>query len=146
MGVCVLCACACIRVHAYVCVHTCACACVHACDCVSVCVTVTMCMCVCVCVYMHTCVYVPRNLRICAIPRLCCTFSESRTIVVQSFTPTRMCRNHLVVAREATKKNGDFVSVLQNSRVQAMIVWLSLVENKPALLRTWSGDLLVKSE
>ena len=27
-----------------------------------------------------------------------------------------------------------------------MIVWLSLVENKPVLLRTKSGDLLVKSK
>ena len=96
----------------------------------------------------HMCsTYVPCNLRICAISRLRCAFSESRdcalelrdleiaqytfaisrlrTYSAQSFTPTRMCRNHPVVMREATK-NGDFVSVLQNSRVQAMIVWLSL--------------------
>ena len=44
------------------------------------------------------------------------------------------------------QKNGDFMYILQNSRVQALIVWLSLVKNKPALPRTQSGDLLVKSE
>ena len=67
-------------------------------------------------------------LHILRIPRL-------HNYSAQSFTLMRMYRNHLMVTREATE-NGNFVSVLQNSRVQAMIVWLSLVENKPALLWT----------
>ena len=33
-----------------------------------------------------------------------CAISRLRNTPAQSFTPTCMCRNHLVVAKEATKK------------------------------------------
>ena len=60
-------------------------------------------------------IYVPHNLEIAlCILRILrlrtiaaqyhCAISRLRNHSVQSFTPTCMCRNHLVVAREATKK------------------------------------------
>ena len=132
-------------------------------------------------------VYVPRNLRICAISTLHRTFSESqdcvlilrlRTIVVQSQDCALQLHNleiaqyvcaisrlryysaqsllpdmHVQKPSHGYEKKWRHCVVLiyciiscKNTRVQAIIVWISLVENKPAFLRMQSEDLLVKSE
>ena len=86
-------------------------------------------------------------LRILRIPRLRTIVAQSRDCAIHlhnldcasiahNLLPRRACAETISWLQEKLLKNGDFVSVLQNSGVQAMIGWLSLVKTKPALLET----------
>ena len=77
-------------------------------------------------------------LRILRILKLRTTVTRSRDCapIARNLSPRRACAETISWLQEKLQKNGDFVSVLRNRRVQAMMVWLSLVETKPALLRT----------